>query len=116
MANEITACYIGLKLVEFGDDDGYEFLRKFGITYTDEKDIKSAILRKETKLELLRNKMAKKDSREVRKFYDYVDFVESKLNRQLNIGEINLERWIAYLKRAIEIQEMENKSARNNKK
>lgn len=94
---EISACWAALVVIEFGDEDGYELLKKSGISSMDEKAIRSVILRKETKLELIKSRLGNNDKKEAVNFYKIVASVESGLNRQLNLSEINLERWVAYL-------------------
>jgi hypothetical protein len=116
LQNEITACYAGMKLVEFNMDKGHEILRRFGIKYTDIGDIKSAILRKETKLDFAKNKLSSNEKRETVGFYKIVASVESGLNRQLNLHEINLERWVAYLNEIKDKNELAKKQTRKNKK
>jgi len=113
--NEVTGCYAGLKLVELGIEEGYETLMFFKISAIEKEQIESAIRRKETKLELLKNKLDNNDKKEAVSFYKMVANVERNLNRQLNLTEINLERWIAYLAEIKEKHESEKKLARNNK-
>lgn len=116
LQNEITGCNAGLKLVELGfPEKGFEILEYFKISYTDTKNIKSAILRKETKLEFAKNKLDKGDKKESVSFYKIVASVERNLNRQLNLKEINLERWVAYLGEIREKSEAEKKLVQKNK-
>jgi hypothetical protein len=114
--NEITACYAGLRLVEFNREEGYEILKKFGISGKDEQAIKSAILRRETKLDLAKNKLGNNDKKEAVSFYKIVASVESGLNRQLNLQEINLERWVAYLNEIKDKNEAAKKQAHKKKR
>lgn len=97
LQNEITACLAAFELVNLGDTDGYKTLQYFGINSEDFAAIKSAILRKETKLELAKNRLGNKEKNEAVSFFRIVASVERELNRQLNLKEISLERWIAYL-------------------
>jgi len=94
---ELISCSAAFEMVKLGDESGFEILKKWKITTTDHQSIQSAILRKETKLELARNKLEQTGKDEKIGFYKIVSSVESSLNRQLNLGEINLERWVAYL-------------------
>ena len=94
---ELVSCYAAFDMVKFGDQYGYEILNKWKINSTDFDRIKSAILRKETKLELARNRIKDNGKEEKVSFYKIVASVEGSLNRQMNLEEINLERWIAYL-------------------
>ena len=48
-------------------------------------------------------------------FYKIVASVERNLNRQLNLKEINLERWVAYLGEIREKSEAEKKLVQKNK-
>lgn len=102
---ELVACYAAVELIKLGDETGYEYLRKFKINDTDADKIRSAILRKETKLELTRSRMKDNGKQEKLSFYKIVSSVENALNRQMNLAEINLERWIAYLNDVKEKQE-----------
>lgn len=94
---ELVSCYAAFDMVKFGEDYGYEILRKCGIKTNDHQRIESAILRKETKLELARRRLKTDGKDEKVNFYKIVSSVEGALNRQLNLSEINLERWVAYL-------------------
>lgn len=113
---EITACKAGLGLVEMGVEDGYEILKEFKINATDEKAIKAAILRKETMLDFAKNKLNVGGKKEAIRFYKSVSAVEAVLNRQLNISEINLERWIEYVEQVKEKNEIAKKASSNTKR
>jgi hypothetical protein len=97
LEQELISCQAAYYLIGLGDESGYEILKRWGIESQDEDRIKSAILRKQTKLELARLRL-KDDGKEERvSFYKIVSIVENSLGRQLNLIEINLERWVAYL-------------------
>lgn len=116
LQNEITACSAALMLIEFNDEKGFEILEYFGIKSRDEKDIKSAILRKETKLEFAKNKLNNAEQKEAIGFYKIVASVERGIGRQLNLAEVNLERWVAYLDEIRIKNELEKKQAHKNKR
>ncbi|WP_159522869.1 hypothetical protein [Sunxiuqinia indica] len=101
LENEIISCKAALHMVELGSDEGYEVLQYFKIKATEPDKIKSAIFRKETKLDFAKTaadrKSKKADSHEASTFYKMLASVERSLNRQLNTTEVNLERWVAYL-------------------
>jgi hypothetical protein len=113
--NEIVACSAGLKLIEFDDEYGYSILEKFGIKDRDQSAIRSAILRKETKLNLAKSKMDQAGKNEAISFYKIVASVERGLSRQLNLNEVNLERWVAYLSELKEKHEAEKKDLHKRK-
>jgi hypothetical protein len=121
LENEITTCIAALELVklESADESIFEVLKKFGINTQDAGKIHKAILRKKTKLEFAKNKLDNKssdtDKKEVASFYKLLAGVERQLNRQLNIQEINLERWVAYLEDIREKSEAEKKAASKTK-
>jgi hypothetical protein len=115
LRGETVACKSALMLIEFGDEQGYEFLKNFGINSRDEKSIRSAILRRETKLELVINKLGDNSKKEAVSFYKTVAIVEGWLNRQLNLSEVNLERWVAYLNEIKIKSEAQQKQTRNKK-
>lgn len=116
LQNEITGCYAGLRLVELGENEGLDILKQFGITATEPQQIQSAINRKETKLEFAKNKLGDNDKKEAVSFYKQVASVESNLNRQLNLNEINLERWVAYLEEIKQRYEAQKKELTKNKR
>ena len=113
--NEITGCYAALRLVELGFDEGYETLKFFGINYEDVDEIRSAILRKETRLEFAKNKLDTNDKKEAVNFYKIIASVERNLNRQMNLPDINLERWVAYLGEIKEKNEADKQAAKEMK-
>ena len=116
LQNEITTCEAALQLVILGFDEHFETLIKFGITATDVDQIKSAISRKETKLEFAKNKLDKGGEKESAGFYKLVANVERALNRQLDLKEINLERWVAYLQDIKERNEQQKQELNNSKR
>ena len=97
LEQEVVSCYAAFQIVSLGDESGYDILKKWGIESKDHDRIKSGILRKETKLELARRKLKDNGKEEKISFYKIVSIVEDNLGRQLNLDEINLERWVAYL-------------------
>lgn len=116
LQNEITTCEAALQLVVLGFDEHFETLIQFGITATDIDQIKSAISRKETKLEFAKNKLEKGGEKESAGFYKLVANVERALNRQLDLREINLERWVAYLQDIKERNEQQKQEINNSKR
>ena len=111
--NEITGCYAALRLIELGIDEGYETLKFFKIESDDMEQIRSAISRKETRLEFAKNKLDTNGKNEAVGFYKIVASVERNLNRQMVLAEINLERWVAYLDEIKQKNEAEKQAARN---
>ena len=111
--NEITGCQAALKLIEFGLDEGYETLKFFGVNQEDIEGIKSAIGRKETKLEFAKNKLDTNDKKQAVGFFKIVASVERNLNRQLDLKDVSLERWVAYLEEIKLKNEAEKQAAQN---
>lgn len=112
---ELVSCHASFDMVKLGDERGYEILRHWKINSTDSEQIRSAILRRETKLELARRKLNDNGKDEKVNFYRIVASVEGALNRQMNLAEINLERWVAYLNDIKEKQEAQ-KQEQNKRK
>jgi hypothetical protein len=113
---EITACKAGFELAKLGLDDGWEILKDFKINSTNENEIRSTILRKETKLDFAKNKLNTNSKKEAISFYKTVASVERNLDRQLNLSEIHLERWVAYLEEIRIKHELETKALSNTKR
>ena len=111
--NEITGCQAALKLIELGLDEGYETLKFFGVNQEDIEGIKSAIGRKETKLEFAKNKLDTNDKKQAVGFFKIVASVERNLNRQLDLKDVSLERWVAYLEEIRLKNEAEKQAAQN---
>jgi hypothetical protein len=109
--NEITACYAALRLIELGFEDGFETLKHFKIESDDLEQIRSAISRKETRLEFAKNKLDTNGKNEAVSFYKILASVERGLNRQMVLSEINLERWVAYLDEIKQKNEAEKQAA-----
>lgn len=116
LQNEITACNAALMLVDLNDETGFEILEYFGIRGKDEKEIRSAILRKETKLEFAKNRLSKGEKKDAIGFYKIVASVERGIGRQLNLAEVNLERWVAYLDEIKTKNELEKQRVHKNKR
>lgn len=111
--NEITGCYAALKLIELGLEEGYETLKFFGVNQEDIEGIRSAIGRKETKLDFAKNKLDTNDKKQAVGFFKIVASVERNLNRQLDLKEVSLERWVAYLDEIKQKNEAERQAAQN---
>ena len=99
LRNEITGCFAALQLYMMHDDSGLDTLEYFGydIKEGDEK-VRSRLLKKKTKLEMLESSQKTNDKRENINFWRMVSKVEKSLNRQLKIDEITVIRWIELIK------------------
>lgn len=103
-------------MIQLFDQRGYEHLKSFGIRSENIEGIKSAILGKETKLELAENKLKKNDEKEVFKFYRILVSVKNATKRDIDIDKTCLAEWVETLNGISEHNKAESEAINKQKR
>ena len=115
MSADILACNSAFNAVCLGSTDGLRMLKKLKVDTSSIESIRSAINRKETKLNLLKLKETKTEKKEAVLFASTLAAIQLQLPFQLDTSKMSLEKWIELVKKIREKNKAEQSAREGNK-